>query len=151
MHPPLKPERPVLRWGPGDPVPDNLDAISGRLRSRWNQPGVPTKVYVATKKAANLFGSTGGGLPELNHRDHDMLLADAFSVYLRKSPSLASQWLGEHLLPKAGFRIKDPDAFLVAENGVPYQIIESGGSYSIGQIAGLIQYARARSLVLELW
>jgi hypothetical protein len=45
-------------------------------------------------------------------------------------PQLAALWVGEHGLPKAGHRIKDPDAFLRHEMDKSVRVIESAGRYS---------------------
>jgi hypothetical protein len=77
-------------------------------------------------------------------------LGEVYVRYVIEAPKLARQWVGEHVLPKAGFRIKDPDAFLVREES-PYRIVESGGSYNVRQLEGLVEYASERGLELEVW
>ena len=79
-----------------------------------------------------------------------MLLGNVFTHYAINAPNAARQWIGEHALPKAGFRIKDPDAFLVNQ-GAPYRIVESDGSYGVSQVKSLIEFARVRNLELEVW
>ena len=152
VHPPLNPISPVYSRPLDGPIPDykTLKEISQALRSRWSKNSVPTRIYVPTKKTANLFGSTAVGLPPLEHRDHDLLLTDVFFLYLRRSPAIAKNWIGEHIQPKAGHKVKDPDAFLI-RNGEPYRIVESGGSYSVGQLTSILQHAEERSLDLEIW
>ena len=80
------------------------------------------------------------------------MLTDVFCLYLRRSPAIAKQWIGEHLQPKAGYKVKDPDAFLL-RNGKPYRIVESAGAYGIKQLKSIIEFAAAaeRPLELELW
>ena len=152
LHPSLNPTCPVYRHSVGDPIPEHklLREISHALSSRWDKTRVPTELYVPTKRAANWFGSTAFGLPSLKKRDHDLLLTDVFCLYRSRSPAIAKRWIGEHLLPKAGFRVKDPDAFLV-ENGERYRIVESGGAYGRSQCESLICHAAERSLELEIW
>jgi hypothetical protein len=151
LHPPLNPRCPVYSRPADGPIPDyeTIKKVSHALRSRWGKTRLPTDLYVPTKKAANRIGSTAAGLPPLKHRDHDLLLTDVFCLYLRRSPAIAEAWLGEHLLPKAGHKIKDVDAFLM-RNGEPYRIVESGGSYSTKQLVDLIEHAD-RFLDLEIW
>ena len=152
LHPPLQPVRPVLTLRAQDNSPQDLRPHSNLMRARWNKPAIPTTVFVASKAAANLFGSTFGALPPLEHRDHDALLTDAFIHHLRKDPNTIDQWVGEQMRPKAGYRIKDPDAFKVRPDGSPYQIIESGGSYSARQLTSLCRFALERQFeLLEVW
>ena len=152
LHPRLEPTRPVHVWRVGERIPSQADLIpiSNELRARWTEPAVPTIVYVASRKSANLFGSTASRLPDLEHRDHDLLLADVFAHYARTRPEVVNQWIGEHALGKAGFGRKDPDAFLEV-SGRRVRIIESGGRYSAKQVHSLVRYAFEHGLDLELW
>lgn len=157
LHPPLAVRAPVLRIEVEDDAPSDLLPYSERLRSRFQKPSQPTRVYVASRALANLFGSTAGGLPELDNRDHDVLLTDVFCHYLRHNHVKAiACWDGENARSKAGYRIKDPDVFLLDACGVPERIVESGGKYSVHQLASLIDYAAGnnpfgRELALEVW
>lgn len=149
-HPLLESQRPLAAWNPGQQLP-NCRAVSGQSRSRWKHGAVPTEVYVASKKAAHLFGGDSYGLPALEHRDHDLLLADAYLAYRGQRPAEAANWIGEDFLPKAGFRIKDPDAFLIDRTGRPTRVIESAGRYSTKQIASFHEHCQDLSLPYELW
>jgi hypothetical protein len=141
----------VLTLEPDDPIPSNLRLYSELLRRRWSNAAVPTNVFVASRSAANLFGSTAGGIPPLEQRDHDVLLADAYVHHLRTNPDSIHEWVGEQLLKKAGHRIKNPDAFRVGADGKPYKIVESGGAYSAHQLQALCDFAIERGLALEVW
>ena len=66
-------------------------------------------------------------------------------------PKLAAQWVGEHSLPKAGHRIKDPDAFLRDPHGNILRVIESTGRYGIQQVQSFHDHCEANSLPYELW
>ena len=109
-HPLLTVHRPLFAWKPGVEDPDP-SVVSRASQERWRLASRPTEVYVATPLTANLFGSTACGLPKPEHRDHDLRLASVFVHYRRRHPRLARLWVGEHVLPKAGYQIKDPDAF----------------------------------------
>lgn len=148
-HPLLGPSSPLFQWAPGEADP-NSRLLSNKAKRRWTQTAVPTEVIVATKKTANLFAGTCYGLPPVEHRDHDLLLSDAYVVH-RLRRHAKRFWIGEDFLPKAGLRIKDPDAFLVDENGHPKWIVESAGRYSSRQIESFHDYCVSLDLPYELW
>lgn len=148
-HPLLAPAKPLACWQPQQPPPDAY-ALSLRARSRWKQSAAPLEVFAASKKSANLFGSEAHGLPKLEQRDHDLLLADAYVAH-RKAGSKAQNWIGENFLPKAGFQIKDPDAFFTDEHGHIVHVIESAGRYSPKQIATFHDHCDSLNFSYELW
>lgn len=149
-HPRLKPAAPLARWNPHQPAPDSHE-LSDAARSRWNEPAVSVEVFTASKQAANLFGSDLHGLPKLEHRDHDLLLTDVYAVYRRTRAQEAQNWVGEGFLPKAGYRIKDPDAFLIDASGQTTLIVESAGHYSPQQIRSFHKHCAGRNISYELW
>ena len=132
-HPPLPLTGPLASWSPDRPVPD-FEAVSVKARRRWTEAAVPQEVYFASPLAANLLGSTAGSLPAINHRDHDLLLGQVYVFYRTKRSEEAARWIGEDCLPKAGFRIKDPDAFLLDAERRIERVIESAGRYSPEQV-----------------
>lgn len=151
VHPPLELRGPVIRWKPGEPDPD-AEAAATQLQARWTEAARPTSVYTASPLAANLFGCSGGELPELTHRDHDLLLGEVFVAYLRSEPDAARRrWVGEAARPKAGYRVKDPDAFLVDDAGNTLRVIESGGKYDAGRVAEFHEHCAEHGLPYELW
>lgn len=149
-HPLLPIERPLFAWKPAADDPDPSE-ISRAARRRWCLAAQPTEVYVASRLAANLLGSTAHGLPAPEHRDHDLRLAAVFAHYRRHRPRLARLWVGEHLLPKAGYRIKDPDAFLCDAQGQIVRVIESAGRYSAEQVEAFHEHCVEHELSYELW
>lgn len=149
-HPPLPVSSPLTVWMPGDDAPDAA-AVSAQARSRWTEVAVPTDVFSATRLGANLFGSSGGRLPDFNHRDHDLLFGQVYAVYRTTRPGEANMWVGEDALSKAGYRIKDPDAFLVNDCGHRLRVIESTGRYSVRQVESFHEYCVERDLPYELW
>ena len=150
VHPLLDLARPLVCWN-GNAAEPNFERASQRARNRWTQPAIPTEVYSATRAAANLFGSTARQLPNLNHRDHDLLLAQVYVLYRTTRRTQARQWIGEDALPKAGYRIKDPDAFLVDDAGRVFRVIESAGHYGTKQIESFHQHCVESALPYELW
>ena len=105
----------------------------------------------AGKRAANVYGTSAGRLAAVNHRDHDALLGAVFAHYRLNRPHEAVDWIGEDARPKAGFRIKDPDAFLVDAAGTPYRAIESAGGYAPAQVEAFHQHCVENQLAYELW
>lgn len=142
--------RPILQLIRGKCAEVDCVSVSRRLRERWTTKSYRIRVVTASRLSANLFGGSAGGLPKLGHREHDVLLGSVFAHYAINAPDVARKWVGEHALPKAGFRIKDPDAFLV-HGGDPYRIVESGGSYGVSQVKSLVEFAHERNLELEVW
>jgi len=146
----LNPTKPLFAWRPGSEQPDPF-TISLQARSRWSCPATPTTVYVASRWAANLQASTSYGLPKPEHRDHDLLLAWVYVQIRIHRPQLAALWVGEHVLPKAGYQIKDPDAFLIDDTGNLQCVIESAGSYTQEQVESFHEHCVEYSLPYELW
>jgi hypothetical protein len=124
---------------------------AAQARHRWSPATTVVAVCVASPLTASLFGSTSRRLPPKEHNDHDLLLSAVYLHYRRNHPHLAKLWVGEHVLPKAGYRIKDPDAFLFAPNGQAVRVIESAGRYGPDQIETFHEHCRERGLGYELW
>ena len=149
-HPLLPVKSALFTWQPGDAEP-NCEQLAESCRERWNKPAVPMTVCVASSLAANLYGSTAYGVPHRDHRNHDLRLASVYAAYRRQRPQLAALWVGEHGLPKAGHRVKDPDAFLRSKGGRVIRVIESAGRYSEPQVQSFHEHCEANSLPYELW
>jgi hypothetical protein len=146
----LTPARPLFAWQPGKPEPDPA-TLSHEARTRWRFAAAPTDVCVPSRLTANLMGSTAFGLPKLEHRDHDLLLSAAYLHYRTARKNIARCWLGECVLAKAGYHIKDPDAFLRDGQGKVFRVIESSGSYSRDQVESFHEHCAERELPYELW
>jgi hypothetical protein len=143
-------ESPLIAWSPNDPEPD-FHSTRSAILARWRCDESPVAVYWASSKAANVFGSTGSLPPRAWHLDHDLLLSEVYVHYQKNFPNLISDWIGENSLPKAGYRIKDPDAFLLDNDGEPYRVIESAGRYSIKQLQSFHDHCAERCIPYELW
>lgn len=150
VHPLLQLKRPLLAWNDNNAEP-NFERASTHARARWTRPAHPAEVYSATPVAANLFGSTATQLPQLNHRDHDLLLGEVYVLYRTERPAEARKWIGEDALGKAGYGIKDPDAFLIDDTGAKFRVIESAGRYSPKQIESFHHHCVENELPYELW
>jgi hypothetical protein len=149
-HPLFRVETPVFRWAPGETDPE-AEAVAERLQGRWTEAARPTMVYAASRLAANLYGSFAGRLPDLTHRDHDLLLGEVYLLYLRDDPEAAVRWAGEDTRPKAGYRVKDPDAFVLDGDGEIARVVESGGRYGRVQVEAFHEHCAEHDLPYELW
>lgn len=150
VHPPLATLRPLFAWKPGAEDPD-AERIACESRARWFQPARPTEVCVASPRAAGLFGSTARGLPSLEHRDHDLRLAAVYVHYRHALPRLATLWVGQSARPKAGYRLKDPDALLRHDKGRIRRAIQVAGRWNAAQIESFHEYCVDSDLPYELW
>jgi hypothetical protein len=108
-------------------------------------------LFYATPLAANLYGSSAGRLPDLNHRDHDLLLAQVYVLFRKTRRDEARLWVGEDSFPKAGYQVKDPDAFLVDSAGEIIRVIESAGRYNLAQVRSFHDHCMQHGLPYELW
>jgi len=149
-HPRLAIEAPLVAWSPNDDEPD-FESAFRRILARWRQPDCLIEVYWASAKAANLFGSAGGRRPNVTHLNHDLLLSEVYVYYRTRHPELADNWIGENAIPKAGFRVKDPDAFILDNAGMPLRVVESSGRYGIRQIQSFHDHCVDHCLPYELW
>ena len=143
-------KKPLASWTPNCGTPD-LDEIAEIVRTRWDGPSTPTPVVAATHHAARLFGSSAGGLPPTNHRNHDLLLACVYIRYRMTKPQLAATWLGEDAVAIAERGVKNPDAFLINDAGEVTRVIESAGRYSLEQLESFHRHCKSASLSYELW
>ncbi len=150
VHPLLPVNAPLFAWQPGEAEPD-FEQLAAHCRDRWNKPAVPMTVCVAAPLTANLLGSTARSVPKREHRNHDLRLASVYVAYRLRKPQLAELWLGEHALPKAGYRIKDPDAFLRRPNGDVLRVIESAGRYDATRVESFHDHCEANEFPYELW
>ncbi|MBX3394332.1 MAG: hypothetical protein KF841_03090 [Phycisphaerae bacterium] len=145
--------RPMQTWAPGELAPD-CERIARALAQRWasSEPPERLTVFVATKIAHREFG----GPPKPKRLDalyatHDLNLATVYLHFRRHRPRDADAWVGEDLRPKAGFRMKDPDAVLEYADGQPDLVIELGGKYSRADIQAFHDDCDRRGRRYELW
>jgi len=150
VHPRVLLDKPLVAWRPGANLPD-LQRARATIRDRWQQPTQPTEVYWASKRAANLFGSTSRDLPDLFHRDHDLLLAEVYVFYRRHRDSQAKSWLGTGVIPQASLRTKNPDAILFGDDGRPACVIESSGHCGLKQLESFHEHCVCFDLPYEIW
>lgn len=149
-HPMLQLEKPVISWFPNHDLPD-FSSVAWRLKQRWTLPHYPTWIFIASKSTANLFASNSGTLKDPAQVTHDLHLAEVYLKCRKTRPRLARAWVGEDAFGKAGYGIKDPDAFIMNSNGDAIHIIEFGGKYSSDRIRDFHEHCAQRSLGYELW
>jgi hypothetical protein len=141
---------PLFAWKPGAADPD-VDRISRECRAACCEPAQPTEVCVPTPRAAGLLGSNACGLPPREIRDHDLRLAAVYVHYRRTWPRLAHLWLGRHARPRAGFRLKDPDALLCDGSGRPLRLIQAAGRWNAARVERFHDYCTELALPYEIW
>ena len=142
---------PIVTWAPGQPDPDCL-TVSHTLCSRWPDcPGRSTTVYRATQMTNNRLGGPARIKPLSDDEvTHDLHVSAVFLRFLRADPELAGQWLGEDVLGKAGFRLKDPDAVVRHPDGSEL-VIEFGGRYGADRIRDFHDDCVKRGRAYQLW
>ena len=150
VHVPPELCKPLAAWRPGMSSPNPLP-LSKAARKRWQGAAVPTRLYMPSRKTANLFGSMTAGLPELDHRDHCLLLAEVYVLYRTMRPNLAQRWVGEGALPTSQRDIRGPVAFLVDDRGGPACAVKPAGRYVPRQIETFHTHCAENGLPYELW
>jgi len=148
-HPLLQATKPLASWQPGCDAPDP-DAVAKLTHARWKEAPIPYVVYSASPLAANLFGSYHAK-PVPMQLTHDLHLGEVYLLYRSEQPDEAERWVGEHVFGKAGFHVKDPDAFICDKQGKAERVIEHSGRYSRDQIWDFHIHCKDRDLPYELW
>jgi len=150
-RPLLQLSSPLCRWKPGDAAPD-FQALAWQLHERWREPLKTMTAYLATKRAAGIFGGVAEGrMKNPSQASHDIHLSGVYLHFLRTAPTLAAGWVGEDVLAPSRVDQKLPDAILHDGEGRPRLAIEFGGSYQAVRIADFHADCSARMLPYELW
>lgn len=144
---------PLQVWSPGEPDPD-CAVIARRLAARWESDRPPTRfsVYSATRQTLDEFG--GPVRPkrlDTLYATHDLNLAGVFLLFRQERPDEARAWIGEDLRPKAGYKLKDPDAVLQFADGRPELVVELGGKYPEPEVRAFHADCARRGRRYELW
>ena len=142
--------RPLAEWTPGENEPD-FTQISATAKARWRGPSVPHDIFFATPLAANLFGSSSGRLSHLDHRNHDLLLGQVYALFREGRSNEARRWLGKDSVAKAGYRVKEPDAFLVSSAGDTVCAIKATGHYDVARVQSFHDHCVESGLPYEIW
>jgi hypothetical protein len=142
---------PVFRWKPGDASPA-FGELSWKLQSRWKQDPREVTVYLATRRAAAIFGGKADGrIKNLSQVTHDVHLGAIYLKLCVEAPTLAAGWIGEGVLAPSRERQKLPDAILHDRDGRPRLVVEFGGAYPTDRVQAFHEDCARRELAYEIW
>lgn len=145
-------EGPILTWQPGDSIPD-FAAAAWKCKSRWlRRPARPVTVFIATERAAQLFGGRNRGqLKNETQATHDLGVAAVWMRFDEQAPEWSKAWQNEDLLAHTRRGEKLPDAFIVDEHGDVVWVIEFGGAYDTTRVREFHEDCHDRGLSYQLW
>jgi hypothetical protein len=143
-------QSPIATWNPGEDRP-HFGEVSYRLKSRWTEPAAHVTCTVATARAGQHFGGSGGRLPREKEQTHDLHLSAVFLLLRNRTPDLVRFWISEAaILRNRDDRSENlPDAILNLDTGP--RLIEFGGAYSKEKLEGFHDYCSQNALPYELW
>jgi hypothetical protein len=145
-------ETPLAVWQPAQPAPD-MGKLSYQLQSRWRQrPVRAMSAYVASSRAAQLFGGKSRG--ELKHplqATHDLGVAAIWLNFHDRAPEWADAWRGEDLLAHTRLGEKLPDGFIVNQAQETVWVIEFGGAYDASRVQEFHDDCARRDLPYQIW
>ena len=146
------PEAPLLCWSPAQPEPE-FATLAWSLHVRWEASAKATTCYIASRRAAWLFGGRGRG--ELKHdyqATHDLGVAAVYLHIKKDRPEHEPKWIGEDLLRPHYRKKKIPDAVLASSpSAKPELIIEFGGAYDQRRLDAFHRDCVQRNLPYEIW
>jgi hypothetical protein len=145
-------ESPLASWRPGDSTP-NFGQVAYRCQNRWRKrPVRPCTAWIATEKAAQLYGGVRRGeLKNPLQATHDLGVAAVWLRLRQVAPQWATAWRGEDLLAHPRLGEKVPDAFIVDPQEQVAWVIEFGGGYDSDRIQAFHEDCTQRSLPYQLW
>ena len=150
-RPRLPLEAPVFRWKPGKTGPD-FEKLAWTVKSRWTEPPREVTVYLATRRAAAIFGGKANGkIKNPSQATHDIHLGALYLKLCREAPTIAAGWIGEDILAPTREHQKLPDAILHDREGRPRLVVEFGGAYPAERLYAFHQDCETRELPYELW
>lgn len=130
--------------------------LAYQLELRFSKPSVPTRVYWASQKFAERYGSWAGcqSYPCPQKISHDLLVSQAWLKYLKADPHMASElWVPERRLQsevRCGDRTGSiPDALIVG--GTRPLAVEIGGHYPASWLQHHIERFESAGWAWELW
>jgi hypothetical protein len=142
---------PVFRWKPGEEAPA-FGELSWKLQSRWTEEPREVTVYLATRRAAAIFGGKADGrIKNPSQTTHDIHLGALYLKLCQEAPTIAAGWIGEGVLASTRERQKLPDAILHDREGRPRLVIEFGGAYPADRLQAFHEDCARRGLPYELW
>lgn len=145
-------DNPIATWFPGQPELD-FGAIAWQLQSRWKSPPQLQSVFLASPKAAKLFGGKAKGkLKRQYQATHDLGVAQMYLQVHAHRPHLIREWIGEDVLAPFRQQQKLPDAIISRSPlANPTLVLEFGGAYDKQRIAEFHRDCEQRSLPYEIW
>ena len=145
-------ESPLASWRPGDPEPD-FGKLAYQCQARWRQrPVRPCSAFIASSKAAQLFGAAHRGeLSNPTQATHDLGVAAVWLRLRQIAPEWSTAWQGEDLLAHTRVGEKLPDAFIVNSQAQVTCVIEFGGSYDTERVKAFHHDCLRRQLPYQLW
>ena len=150
-RPRLPLEAPIFRWKPGEAAPD-YGKLSWTVKSRWTEPPREVTVYLASRRAAAIFGGKANGkIKNPSQATHDIHLGALYLKLCREAPTIAAGWIGEDILAPTREHQKLPDAILHDGDGRPRLVVEFGGAYPAERLQAFHEDCAARELPYELW
>ncbi len=150
-RPRLPLEEPIFRWKPGEAAPD-FGKLSWTVKSRWTEPPREVTVYLASRRAAAIFGGKANGkIKNPSQATHDIHLGALYLKLCREAPTIAAGWIGEDILAPTREHQKLPDAILHDRDGRPRLVVEFGGAYPAERLQAFHEDCAARELPYELW
>lgn len=142
---------PVLRWKPGEAAPE-YSSLAWQLQKRWTEPEREVTTYLASRRAASIFGGWANGrIKNPGQATHDFHVGAVYLNLLRTAPTLAAGWIGEDILSPTRQGQKLPDAILYDREGRPRLVVEFGGAYPAERVQKFHEDCATRSLPYELW
>lgn len=147
----LELEQPVFRWKPSEAAPE-FSTLAWQLQKRWTEPEREVSAYLATRRAASIFGGRANGrIRNPAQATHDFHVAAVFLKLTRSAPTLAAGWIGEEILGPTRQDQKLPDAILYDREGRPRLVVEFGGAYPAERVQSFHEDCEARQIPYELW
>lgn len=145
-------ESAVINWCPGNEAPP-LKTVCNQLRRRWRQ-WRPQRcvVFWASQYAVRCYGGVAGGTRQPLQLAHDLGTSAIFVQSTNDNPLRQKYWYGEDFMRQHPFAFPFmPDAALLNQKGVPQQLIEFGGQYSLRKLQRWHKACEAFRLPYELW
>jgi hypothetical protein len=143
---------PLASWAPGACSPD-LGALAWKLRRRWQSEPRPTLIYMATQRAAALFGGRRRGrAPHAFQISHDLGVTEMFFGLRRIRPEIVDHWIDEDRLAPARRGQKLPDA--IVPPGILWATsvaLEFGGDYPKSRLQTFHDDNQSRHLPYQIW
>lgn len=143
---------PLATWEPGQPPP-NFGAIAHQAQVRWRRtPARSCVTWVATEKAAHLFGGVRRGeLKNPLQASHDIGVAAVWLRMKQVDPRWARSWQSEDMLAHTRRGQKIPDAFIVDDERRVVWVVEFIGEYDRQRVQAFHEDCESRGIPYQMW